>query len=101
MTTEKLANVTQLSTSLVLKLDLRQIRYPSIPLQIVEKLATALKRSADQVASYLQGDPIRTAVLYSNTGEQEEVQEQQDFLDEVRKDASLSEDRRSELLKMT
>jgi hypothetical protein len=97
MTTEEFANLTHLSTSLVMKLDLRQIRYSSIPRHVVENVARAIKRSADQVALYLQGEPIRTAILYSDT--QEGVaKEQQDFLDEVRKDGSIPEEHKAMLL---
>jgi hypothetical protein len=100
LATTDLADATQLSPSLVMKLDLRQIRYASIPRQVIKDIAGALQRSAEQVALYLQGDPIRTAVLYSDTDAAGESQEQRDFPDEVRADASLAEERRSRLVAM-
>jgi hypothetical protein len=100
LTSAELADAAQLSTPLVMKLDLRLIRYATIPRQVIEDVSNAIKRSAEQVALYLQGDPIRTAVVYSEADAPEELQEQQDFLDIIQADDSLSEDRRTRLLAM-
>jgi hypothetical protein len=100
LTTSAFADAVRLSTSLVMKFDLRLIRYTSIPRQVIEDIASTIKISADQVALYLQGDPIRTAVVYSETDVSEESQGQQDFLDVAREDNSLSEERRGRLLSM-
>lgn len=100
LTTEDLAERTKLSVPLVLKLDLRQIEYISIPRQIVEDIAGALKRSVEQVAVYLQGDPIRTAVLQSHSLESGKAQHKEDFTKAVQSDSSLTPGARDRLLRM-
>jgi hypothetical protein len=100
LTTSAFADAARLSTSLVIKLDLRLIRYASIPRQVIEDISSTIKTSAEQVALYLQGDPIRTAVVYSEADVPEESQGQQDFLAVTREDNSLSEERRVRLLAM-
>lgn len=100
LTTEELADAAQLSVPLIIKLDLRQIRYSSIPRQVIEDVAGAIKRSAEQVAQYLQGDPLRTAALYAEADAAREEQEPQDFFHLVSVDTSLSVDRRSRLTGM-
>jgi hypothetical protein len=95
----ELATAVQLSTALVKKLDLRLIRYASIPHQVIERVAGAIKRSAEQVAMYLQGDPIRTADAYS-VHSPAAPDEPQDFFELVSTDASLSEEYRARLMGM-
>jgi len=100
LTTEDLADRTKLSVPLVLKLDLRQIEYISIPRQIVEDIATALKRSVEQIAVYLQGDPIRTAVFQSHSLESNEAPHKEGFTEAVQSDSSLTPSARNRLLRM-
>jgi hypothetical protein len=100
LTTEDLAERTKLSVPLVLKLDLRQIEYISIPRQIVEDIAGTLKRSVEQVAVYLQGDPIRTAVFQSHSLESGKAPHKEDFTEAVQSDSSLTPSARNRLLRM-
>lgn len=100
LTTEDLAERAKLSVPLVLKLDLRQIEYISIPRQIVEDIAGALKRSVEQIAVYLQGDPIRTAVFQSHSLESNEAPHKEDFTEAVQSDSSLTPGARNKLLRM-
>lgn len=102
LTAAELADAAHLSVPLVTMLDLRLIRYVSIPRQVVEDVAGVIRRSTEQVALYLQGAPIRTAVAYSDTDASAESQEQQqDFLDAVNTDVSLLGERRARLSGMT
>jgi hypothetical protein len=100
LTPAEFADATQLSTPLLMKLDLRLIRFASVPRQVIEDIASSIKSSAERVALYLQGAPIRTAVVYSTADTPEEKQEQQDFLEATRMDDSLSEERRARLIGM-
>lgn len=97
LTAAELADAAQLSVVLMTKLDLRRIRYASIPRQVIEEVARALTRSAEQVALYLQGGPIRTAAVFSAVDAPEDPGGPQDFLDAVHTDASLSAERRARL----
>lgn len=101
LTAAELADAARLSVPLVTMLDLRLIRYASIPRQVIEDVAGVIRRSAEQVALYLQGAPIRTAVAYSDADAPAESQEQRDFLDAVNTDASLLGERRARLSGMT
>ena len=101
LTAAELAEAAQLSVALVTKLDLRRIRYASIPRQVIEEVARALTRSAEQVALYLQGGPIRTAAVFSDGDAPEDPGGPQDFLEAVHTDASLSAERRARLSGMT
>jgi len=95
----ELADAARLSPSLVKMLDMRLARYATIPTQVVEDIATAIKRSVEKVALYLQGGPVRTAVAYADDNPAAtRPQEQRDFLDVVRADIGLSEERRARLL---
>jgi len=94
------ANQTNLSIALVTKLDLRLIRFASIPNQVIEDLANALDCIAERVKAYLQGNPLLPADAYFKADEAPTVPEQQDFFEEVRADTSLSEERRRRLLAM-
>jgi hypothetical protein len=96
-----LADATGLSPTLVKVLDMRLARYATIPAQVVEDLATIIKRSIEQVALYLQGGPVRTAVAYSDQDQTEPGPfEQRDFFDLVRTDTTLSEEHRARLLEL-
>lgn len=95
----ELAGATRLSPVLMKILDMRLARYATIPAQVVEDVATAIRRSVDQVAMYLQGDPVSMAVAYADDNAAAVgPPEQQDFFDVVRADTSLSEERRAQLL---
>ncbi|MDQ5827086.1 MAG: hypothetical protein M3441_23215 [Chloroflexota bacterium] len=100
MTPADFADAAQLSTPLVMKLDLRLIRFASVPRQVIEDIASVIESSVEQVILYLQGAPIRTAVVYSEADTHEEKQEQQDFVEATRADDSLPAERRARLLGM-
>jgi hypothetical protein len=95
----KLSEVAGLSPSLVKLLDMRLARYATIPPQVIKDVAAAISRSAEQVSLYLQGGPVQTAVAYADDdSEAVRPPEPRDFLEVVRVDTSLSEDRRARLL---
>lgn len=94
-----LADAARLSPSLVKMLDMKLARFATIPTRVVEELAAALGRGAGEVALYLQGGPALTATAYqSEGGEEPRSLEQRDFLELVRDDRNLSEERRASLL---
>lgn len=96
-----LADATGLSPALMKVLDMRLARYITIPAQVVEDVATVIRRSIEQVALYLQSGPVQTAVAYSDQDQTaSESPEQRDFFDVVRTDTTLSKERRARLLKL-
>lgn len=96
-----LADAAGLSPSLIKVLDMRLARYITIPAQVVEDVATVIRRSVEQVALYLQSKPVQTALAYSDQDQKKAgPPEQQDFFDVVRTDTTLSEERRGQLLKL-
>jgi hypothetical protein len=96
-----LADATGLSPALMKVLDMRLARYITIPVQVVEDVATVIRRSVEQVSLYLQSGPVQTAVAYSDQDQTAtEPPEQGDFFDLVRTDTTLSEERRARLLKL-
>jgi hypothetical protein len=93
----ELADATRLTPTLMKVLDMRLARYATIPAQVIEDIAVAIRRSVDQVSLYLQRDPARPAIAYADEDVAIGAPEQRDFLDLVRADMSLSEENRTRL----
>lgn len=93
-----LAERAGLSIPLVLKLDRRLIRAATIPLAVVERVARAVERDAAAVAAYLQGTPRLAQGASYHAAETPTLGEQEDFAAAVRRDLTLPEERRAQLL---
>lgn len=93
-----LAEHSELSIPLLLKLDRRLIRFATLPRQIVERVAGAIGRDAASVAAYLQGAPrLATGASY-HAPAAPALGAQEEFAAAVRADLTLPEERRAELL---
>jgi hypothetical protein len=93
-----LADKTGLSVVLITKLDRRLLAFKTIPARLFERLADALEATASAVADYLQQSQSLAMGARFRSEESPRVAEQQDFFEAVRKDKSISEDRRAALL---
>lgn len=93
-----LAERSELSIPLLLKLDRRLIRFATLPRQIVERVAGAIERDAASVAAYLQGAPRLAAGASYHASEAPALGAQEDFAAAVRADLTLPQERRAELL---
>jgi hypothetical protein len=81
----------ELSRALLAKLDRRLIEYVTIPMQLIENLARALKRDVLSVSRYLM-QPSTLAPDASYRAEQAPaVPAKEDFFDAVRNDSELDE----------
>lgn len=93
-----LANSAALSVVLVTKLDRRLIAFRSVPAQVINTLAAALRQSGALVAEYLKQGPVLATEGRFRANEAPALPELQDFFDAVRTDKSISEERRGALL---
>jgi hypothetical protein len=93
-----LANSAALSVVLVTKLDRRLIAFRSIPGQVIDTLAAALRQSGALVTDYLQQGPVLATEGRFRASEAPSLPGVQDFFDAVRSDKSIGEDRRGALL---
>jgi transcriptional regulator with XRE-family HTH domain len=88
------------SLSLVMYLEKKRLRFASIPKEIIARLAKALETSESAVSNYLnQSADLATNASFKSQTRPEEV-EQKDFSEAVRQDQSLSQEQKSELLKL-
>jgi transcriptional regulator with XRE-family HTH domain len=88
------------SLSLVMYLEKKRLRFASIPKEIIARLAKALEVSESAVSNYLnQSADLATNASFKSQTRPEEV-EQKDFAEAVRQDQSLSQEQKSELLKL-
>jgi hypothetical protein len=95
-----LADRTELSVSLVTKLDRRLIALAHIPIEVLETLASALQSTTDVLRTYLQQTPAFAKGARYRSNEKPAVPEQQDFFEAVKHDRSISEERRQQLLQL-
>lgn len=94
MTVADLADAIGLSVPLVAKLQRRLLRLASIPHQLVEDLARILRYSSEAVANYLGQSPSLAAGAHYRSDRAPTLNEQQDFLDAVRSDPSITPENR-------
>jgi hypothetical protein len=100
LTIQALASVTRLTVPLLVKLDRRLIRFASIPRQAIERIGTALGRSFDAVATYLQGDSQFASQASFRADDAPQMPDQQDFFDAVETDLMMSETQKDEWRKI-
>jgi hypothetical protein len=96
LTIQSLAAATQMTVSLLVKLDRRLIRFASIPRQAIEYIAAELGRSVETVAAYLQGDPQFASQASFRADTAPQLTNQQDFFEAVETDLQMSEDQKDE-----
>jgi hypothetical protein len=100
LTIQALASATRLTVPLLVKLDRRLIRFASIPRQAIERIGTALGRSFDAVATYLQGDSQFASQASFRADDAPQMPDQQDFFDAVETDLMMSETQKDEWRKI-
>ncbi len=100
LTIQALASATRLTVPLLVKLDRRLIRFASIPRQAIERIGTALERSFDTVAAYLQGDLQFASQASFRADAAPQMPDQQDFFDAVETDLTMSETQKDEWRKI-
>lgn len=98
LATGALAARAGLSVPLLLKLDRRLIRAATVPVRVIEGLATAIGRDVASVAAYLQGTPRLAAGASYHAGATPSLAGQEDFAEAVRGDLTLSDEQRARLL---
>jgi hypothetical protein len=96
----QLAHKARLSIALLTKLDLRLVRYKTIPGKVIENVASAIRRTVEEVSAYLQGRSRFALDASYKADEAPEIPEQQDFFEAVRTDSSLTNDDRENLLSL-
>jgi len=82
----------------VRKLDRRLIDFSSVPNQAIEFLARAIQHKFSVVAHYLRGEPTLLQGASYRSEQAPKVTAKEDFYDAVRRDFSLSEERRNHWL---
>ena len=95
---QRLAERSQMSLALVRKLDLRRIRFSTIPDQAIESLAYALQRGSSAVAEYLQGPPTLAQGASHRAEQAPALAEPEDFFEAVRRDMTMSQELRQHWL---
>lgn len=92
---EQFANLLKLSVALLSKLDRRLILYSSIPLELIEKIGSAIHRGVPSIAEYFLQQPALSNKSSYKADQQPKVSAQHDFFDEVRQDLELSDEYRN------
>src|SRR5579885_1889403 len=100
LTIQALASATRLTVPLLVKLDRRLIRFASIPRQAIERIAAALGRSSDMIATYLQGGAQFASQASFRADAAPQMPDQQDFFDAVETDLTMSEAQKDEWRKI-
>jgi transcriptional regulator with XRE-family HTH domain len=90
----------KLSVGLLWKLDRRLIKYSSIPVELIENIAGALRRGLQIVAEYFQRSPTLANNARYKAKQQPQVSEPTNFFDEVRSDTELSNENRAYWLEL-
>lgn len=92
--------ILELSPALVTKLNLRLLKFSSIPRQIIQKIAEAIGVRVDEVIRCIQGEPLMAEGVRFRADSAPRIPEQQDFFDAVEKDRFLSPERKQQLLSL-
>jgi hypothetical protein len=95
---DELVEETRLSHVLVTMFDLRQIKLSTTPQKIVERIASAIRKTVEQVTEYLSGGPRFAASANYRAEDAPALDEPQSFADAILDDPTLSDERREELL---
>lgn len=91
---QQIARRAQMSLALVRKLDLRRIRFSTIPGQAIESLAYAIQRGSSAVADYLQGAPTLPQGASYRAEQAPALAEPEDFFEAVSRDMEMSQELR-------
>lgn len=94
MSPNQFAIVLNISIILIRKIDLRAIRYNTIPLEIIQSFAENLERNVREIARYLTLPPMQPTTARYKSSKAPKLDEQRSFFDEVREDHLLSEEQR-------
>ena len=94
----QLVERTQMSTSLVRKLDRRLIRSASIPQQAIEALANALHCTSSAIIDYLQGGAFLPQGASYRSEQAPTLADPEDFFEAVRRDMMLPQELRDHWL---
>lgn len=92
---EQFAAKLRLSAGLLWKLDRHLIEYSSIPIELIENVASVLRRGMQIVAEYIQRRPTLAANARYKAKQQPQVSQPTNFFDEVRNDQELSNEDRT------
>ena len=96
----QLAQEVELGDSVLRKLDRRLIRYASIPIKLIESLATVIQRETTHVAAYLQQSPTFATTTEHRSEQAPALTEQEDFFDAVRADPTIKPENAAHWLKL-
>ncbi len=91
----QLADRAKLSIPLIRKLDRRLIRYSSVPLEVLENLASAIQCRVAHVARYLQDKPTFAPGARYRSEQTPTLAEPESFFDAVRNDRTMKEEWRT------
>ncbi len=91
---QQIAERAQMSLALVRKLDLRRIRFSTIPSQAIESLARAIQCGSSAVADYLQGAPALPQGASYRSEHAPALTGPEDFFEAVRSDMEMSQELR-------
>ncbi len=94
----QLAAEVGLSDPLLRKLDLRRIRFASIPKPLIERLAAVLQQEAAAIVAYLQGSQRMAAGASYRSEQTPTLGQDEDFFAAVRADRTLTDEQRDALL---
>lgn len=94
ITPDQLSDQLKLSIIMIRKIDLRNILFSSIPLNLLESLSQAIKRSVREVARYLSGQSVIPETVRFKSSQPPKVAAQKNFFDEIRRDAMLDKEQR-------
>ena len=98
LTISALAECVELSVPLLLKLERRLIRAATVPSRVVERVARAIERDSAAVAAYLRVAPRLTQSASYHAPTAPTLAEPEDFAEAVRRDLTLTAERRADLL---
>jgi len=93
-----LADATELSVPLIMKLDRRMIQFSTIPELVVRKVGEVLAAPIELVRVYLQQQPAFATGANFRADEAPRLPEAQNFFDAVSEDLTISEARKKSLL---
>ena len=96
--TQQFAEATELSPVLVTMLDRGLISFQTIPPKILNRVASAIKRTVETLSQYLQIGPRFAHGASYKAEDAPGTEEPQDFFEAVLDDPTLSEERREQLL---
>jgi hypothetical protein len=100
ITIEALAITVDLSVPIVAKLDSRLIEYFSIPFEVIEGLAQAIRKEIILIARYLNQAPRMPRMASYKSHRKPKVPQKENFFDVIRHDDKLSDQQRMRWLSL-